>query len=81
MKDRLQADADMRDRAYNPMPDADAHDRAVARVISMLNEIVERARYPRSEPTPATPARQSGRDLPRPTHQINFSSRHMRSKW
>ena len=37
----------------DPMPDADANNRAVARVISLLNEIVERARYPHSESTPA----------------------------
>lgn len=42
MKDRLQADADVRD----PMPDADANNRAVARVISLLNEIVEKGALP-----------------------------------
>ena len=46
MKDRLQADADMRNRVRNPMPDADATSRAVARVISLLNEIVEKCALP-----------------------------------
>jgi hypothetical protein len=43
MKDRLQADADMGNRA---MSDADANNRAVARVISLLNEIVEKGALP-----------------------------------
>jgi hypothetical protein len=43
MKDRLQADADMDNRA---MSDADANNRAVARVISLLNEIVEKGALP-----------------------------------
>jgi hypothetical protein len=45
-KDRLKADADMGNRAHNPMFDADANDRAVARVISLLNEIVEKGALP-----------------------------------
>jgi hypothetical protein len=43
MQDRPQADADMRNWA---MPDADANNRAVARVISLLNEIVEKGALP-----------------------------------
>jgi hypothetical protein len=46
MKNRPQADADMRTRARNPMSDADATNRAVARVISLLNEIVEKGALP-----------------------------------
>lgn len=46
MKDRLQADTDMRNRVGNPMSDADANNRAVARVISLLNEIVEKGALP-----------------------------------
>jgi hypothetical protein len=45
-RDGLQADADMRNRVRDPMPDADANNRAVARVISLLNEIVEMGALP-----------------------------------
>ena len=46
MKDRPQADADMRNRARDAMSDADANNRAVARVTSLLNEIVEKGALP-----------------------------------
>jgi hypothetical protein len=46
MKDRPQADADMRNRARDSMSDADANNRAVAQVISLLNEIVEKGALP-----------------------------------
>jgi hypothetical protein len=42
MKNRIQADT----RARNPMSDADATNRGVARVISLLNEIVEKGALP-----------------------------------
>ena len=40
----LQAGADMRNRVRDPMSDADANNRA--RVISLLNEIVEKGALP-----------------------------------
>jgi hypothetical protein len=45
-ENRIQADADLGTRARNPMSDADATNRAVARVISLLNEIVEKGALP-----------------------------------
>ena len=44
--DRHQADADTGNRAHNPIFDADANNRAVARVISLLKEIVEKGALP-----------------------------------
>jgi hypothetical protein len=41
-ENRIQADT----RARNPMSDADATNRGVARVISLLNEIVEKGALP-----------------------------------
>ena len=45
-KDRLKADADTVNRAHNPIFNADANNRAVARAISLLKEIVEKGALP-----------------------------------
>jgi hypothetical protein len=44
-KDRFEIDAGTL-QARDPMSDADANNRAVARVISLLNEIVEKGALP-----------------------------------
>jgi hypothetical protein len=44
-KNRFEVDAGTR-QVGNPMSDADANNRAVARVISLLNEIVEKGALP-----------------------------------
>jgi hypothetical protein len=45
-RSRLEAGSDTRNQVRDPMSDADANNRAVERVISLLNEIVEKRALP-----------------------------------